>query len=114
MTAGHCVIKATLRQIALEAVDDSSSLCSKSYTLAGIPWQLSLWSTTSNRQLQYDKNEIFYLILSYLEVRVTLGEYVLKSDVEPLPARNYGASKIKEKPTYKIIEFSASNNSRHT
>ena len=29
------------------------------------------------------------------QVRVTLGEYVLKSSVEPLPGRTYGVSDIK-------------------
>ena len=36
------------------------------------------------------------------QVRVTLGEYVLKSDVEPLPGRTYGASLIKVHPYFKF------------
>jgi len=36
------------------------------------------------------------------QVRVTLGEYVLKSDIEPLPGRTYGASKIKVHPYFKF------------
>ena len=36
------------------------------------------------------------------QVRVTLGEYVLKSDVEPLPGRTYGASLIKVHPSFKF------------
>ncbi len=36
------------------------------------------------------------------QVRVTLGEYVLKSDVEPLPGRTYGASVIKVHPYFKF------------
>ena len=36
------------------------------------------------------------------QVRVTLGEYVLKSDVEPLPGRTYGASAIKVHPYFKF------------
>jgi len=36
------------------------------------------------------------------QVRVTLGEYVLKSDVEPLPGRTYGASNIKVHPYFKF------------
>ena len=35
-------------------------------------------------------------------MRVTLGEYVLKSDVEPLPGRTYGASLIKVHPYFKF------------
>ena len=37
-----------------------------------------------------------------IQVRVTLGEYVLKSDVEPLPGRTYGASVIKVHPYFKF------------
>ena len=36
------------------------------------------------------------------KVRVTLGEYVLKSKVEPLPGRTYGASRIKVHPYFKF------------
>ncbi|TRY72997.1 hypothetical protein TCAL_01877, partial [Tigriopus californicus] len=36
------------------------------------------------------------------QVRVTLGEYVLKSSVEPLPGRTYGASTIKVHPYFKF------------
>ena len=36
------------------------------------------------------------------QVRVTLGEYVLKSDAEPLPGRTYGASAIKVHPYFKF------------
>ena len=36
------------------------------------------------------------------KVRVTLGEYVLKSRVEPLPGRTYGASRIKVHPYFKF------------
>jgi hypothetical protein len=36
------------------------------------------------------------------QVRVTLGEYVLKSNAEPLPGRTYGASNIKVHPYFKF------------
>jgi len=36
------------------------------------------------------------------QVRVTLGEYVLKSDVEPLPGRTYGATQIKVHPYFRF------------
>jgi len=36
------------------------------------------------------------------QVRVTLGEYVLKSDVEPLPGRTYGVETIKVHPYFKF------------
>lgn len=36
------------------------------------------------------------------QVRITLGEYVLKSDVEPLPGRTYGATEIKVHPNFKF------------
>ena len=36
------------------------------------------------------------------QVRVTLGEYVLKSSAEPLPGRTYGVSKIKVHPYFKF------------
>ncbi len=36
------------------------------------------------------------------KVRVTLGEYVLKSDLEPLRGRTYGASQIKVHPYFKF------------
>eukprot|EP00096_Caligus_rogercresseyi_P006964 TRINITY_DN240_c0_g1_i14.p1 TRINITY_DN240_c0_g1~~TRINITY_DN240_c0_g1_i14.p1 ORF type:complete len:441 (-),score=97.98 TRINITY_DN240_c0_g1_i14:933-2255(-) len=36
------------------------------------------------------------------QVRVTLGEYVLKSNAEPLPGRTYGASRIKVHPYFKF------------
>lgn len=36
------------------------------------------------------------------EVRVTLGEYQLKSNSEPLPGRTYGASSIKVHPYFKF------------
>lgn len=36
------------------------------------------------------------------QVRVTLGEYVLKSNAEPLPGRTYGASAIKVHPYFKF------------
>jgi len=36
------------------------------------------------------------------QVRVTLGEYVLKSDVEPLPGRTYGATRIKVHPYFRF------------
>eukprot|EP00095_Tigriopus_kingsejongensis_P010938 maker-scaffold1367_size45391-snap-gene-0.7 protein:Tk10938 transcript:maker-scaffold1367_size45391-snap-gene-0.7-mRNA-1 annotation:"serine proteinase stubble-like" len=36
------------------------------------------------------------------QVRVTLGEYVLKSSAEPLPGRTYGASVIKVHPYFKF------------
>ena len=36
------------------------------------------------------------------QVRVTLGEYVLKSNLEPLPGRTYGASAIKVHPYFKF------------
>lgn len=36
------------------------------------------------------------------QVRVTLGEYVLKSDNEPLPGRTYGVSTIKVHPYFKF------------
>lgn len=36
------------------------------------------------------------------QVRITLGEYVLKSDVEPLPGRTYGATEIKVHPHFKF------------
>lgn len=36
------------------------------------------------------------------QVRVTLGEYVLKSQVEPLPGRTYGATEIKVHPYFKF------------
>ena len=38
----------------------------------------------------------------WLQVRVTLGEYVLKSDVEPLPGRTYGATQIKVHPYFRF------------
>ena len=37
-----------------------------------------------------------------MQVRVTLGEYVLKSDVEPLPGRTYGATQIKVHPYFRF------------
>jgi len=36
------------------------------------------------------------------QVRVTLGEYVLKSDVEPLPGRTYGATALKVHPYFRF------------
>ena len=36
------------------------------------------------------------------QVRITLGEYVLKSSDEPLPGRTYGASDIKVHPYFKF------------
>ena len=36
------------------------------------------------------------------QVRVTLGEYVLKSSAEPLPGRTYGVSRIKVHPYFKF------------
>ena len=36
------------------------------------------------------------------QVRITLGEYVLKSSDEPLPGRTYGASAIKVHPYFKF------------
>ena len=36
------------------------------------------------------------------QIRVTLGEYVLKSNAEPLPGRTYGASAIKVHPYFKF------------
>lgn len=36
------------------------------------------------------------------QVRVTLGEYVLKANDEPLPGRTYGASEIKVHPYFKF------------
>jgi len=36
------------------------------------------------------------------QVRITLGEYVLKSNAEPLPGRTYGASAIKVHPYFKF------------
>jgi len=36
------------------------------------------------------------------QVRITLGEYVLKSNAEPLPGRTYGASDIKVHPYFKF------------
>ena len=36
------------------------------------------------------------------QVRVTLGEYVLKSSAEPLPGRTYGVSTIKVHPYFKF------------
>jgi transmembrane serine protease 6 len=36
------------------------------------------------------------------QVRVTLGEYVLKSSAEPLPGRTYGVSHIKVHPYFKF------------
>ena len=33
---------------------------------------------------------------------MTLGEYVLKSDVEPLPGRTYGATQIKVHPYFRF------------
>ena len=36
------------------------------------------------------------------QIRITLGEYVLKSNAEPLPGRTYGASAIKVHPYFKF------------
>ena len=36
------------------------------------------------------------------QIRITLGEYILKSGAEPLPGRTYGASAIKVHPYFKF------------
>jgi transmembrane serine protease 6 len=48
------------------------------------------------------KKGLISLNYPFEQVRVTLGEYVLKSDVEPLPGRTYGASVIKVHPYFKF------------
>ena len=50
-------------------------------------------------------------IIDWFKIRVTLGEYVLKSDVEPLPGRTYGASGIKvtSRPSNQYFVWSSRN-----
>ena len=78
VTAGHCVARARPNQVTtpIRSADhwtNNHFLC----------WMNGLWRDC-------------------LEVRVTLGEYVLKSDVEPLPGRTYGATQIKVHPYFRF------------
>ena len=73
VTAGHCVARARPNQV-------------PSRSLIRSPQPFNEWDM---RRL-------------CSQVRVTLGEYVLKSDVEPLPGRTYGATQIKVHPYFRF------------